>query len=73
VATDLIELALGDLGEHFARYRLRVPATERVLEASLRRYGQLSSVVVFRWQGRYELIDGFKGWRRHGRSATSRV
>ena len=26
---------LGDLGEHFARYRLRVPATERVLEASL--------------------------------------
>lgn len=60
VATDLIELALADLGEHFARYRLRSPAAERVLETSLRRYGQMSPVVVFRWQGRYELIDGFK-------------
>lgn len=60
VATDLIELALADLGEHFARYRLRSPAAERLLETSLRRYGQMSPIVVFRWQGRYELIDGFK-------------
>src|SRR5437867_10888725 len=60
MATDLIELALTDLGEHFARYRLRAPAMERVLETSLRRYGQMSPVVVFRWQDRYELIDGFK-------------
>lgn len=60
VTTDLIELALADLGEHFARYRLRSPAAERVLETSLRRYGQMSPIVVFRWQGRYELIDGFK-------------
>src|SRR5712691_554638 len=60
VAMDLIELALADLGEHFARYRLRSPAAERVLETSLRRYGQMSPIVVFRWQGRYELIDGFK-------------
>ena len=60
MATDLIELALADFGEHFARYRLRSPAAERVLEASLRRYGQMSPVVVFRWQDRYELIDGFK-------------
>jgi ParB-like chromosome segregation protein Spo0J len=60
MATDLIELGLADLGESFARYRLRAPAAERALEASLRRYGQLSPVVVFRWHGRYELIDGFK-------------
>src|SRR2546425_10391253 len=60
VAMDLIELALADLGEHFARYRLRSPSAERVLETSLRRYGQMSPLVVFRWQGRYELIDGFK-------------
>jgi ParB-like chromosome segregation protein Spo0J len=60
VAADLIELALADIGEHFARYRLRSVAAERVLHASLRRYGQMSPVVVFRWQGRYELIDGFK-------------
>jgi hypothetical protein len=60
MATDLIELALTDLGESFARYRLRAPAAERALEASLQRYGQLSPVVVFRWQGRYEIVDGFK-------------
>ncbi len=60
VAMDLIELALADLSEHFARYRLRSPTAERVLETSLRRYGQMSPIVVFRWQGRYELIDGFK-------------
>jgi len=60
MSTDLIELALTDLAEHFARYRLRAPAAERALEASLRRYGQMSPVVVFRWHDRYELIDGFK-------------
>lgn len=60
MAIDLLELALSDLGEYFARYRLRAPAAERALEASLRRYGQLSPVVVFRWQDRYEVVDGFK-------------
>jgi ParB-like chromosome segregation protein Spo0J len=60
VATDLIALALADIGEHCARYRLRSPAMERALEASLRRYGQMSPVVVFRWHERYELVDGFK-------------
>lgn len=60
MATDLIELGLADIGEYFARYRLRSTSAERVLQASLRRYGQMSPVVVFRWQGRYELIDGFK-------------
>jgi ParB-like chromosome segregation protein Spo0J len=60
VATELIDLALGDIGEYFARYRLRSISAERVLHASLCRYGQMSPVVVFRWQQRYELIDGFK-------------
>jgi len=60
MAADLLHLALADLGEYFARYRLRAPAAERALEASLRRYGQLSPVVVFRWHDRYELVDGFK-------------
>jgi ParB-like chromosome segregation protein Spo0J len=73
VATDLIELTLADFGEHFARYRLRSPAAERVLDASLRRYGQMSPVVVFRWQDRYELIDGFKrlAAARTGRALAS--
>ena len=60
MATDLIELALTDLSESFARYRLRTPAAARALAVSLRRFGQLSPVVVFRWQDRYEVVDGFK-------------
>ena len=60
MATDLIALALDDVGEHFARYRLRSPAMERVLEASLRRYGQMSPVVPPKHHDRYELVDGFK-------------
>jgi len=60
MAADQMALALTEFGEHFARYRLRSPAAERVLEGSLRRYGQLAPVVVFQWQDRYELIDGFK-------------
>jgi len=60
VATELIDLALDDIGEYFARYRLRSLSAERVLHASLCRYGQMSPVVVFRWQQRYALIDGFK-------------
>ena len=60
MATELIDLALDDIGEYFARYRLRSLSAERVLHASLCRYGQMSPVVVFRWQQRYELIDGFK-------------
>jgi hypothetical protein len=70
VATDLIELALGDVGEYFARYRLRAPAMERALEASLRRYGHMSPVVVFRWRDRYELVDGQLA---DGRAATRRL
>jgi ParB-like chromosome segregation protein Spo0J len=58
VATQLIELALDDLGDYFARYRLRSPSAERVLEGSLRRYGQIAPVVVVRWQQRYEIVDG---------------
>lgn len=60
MATDLIHLALADIGERFARYRLRSRSAERVLHASLCRYGQMSPVVVVRWQGGYELVDGFK-------------
>jgi hypothetical protein len=41
VATDLIELPLTEIGERFARYRLRSPWMERALEASLRRHGQM--------------------------------
>jgi ParB/RepB/Spo0J family partition protein len=48
------------LGEHYRRYRLADPAAEEAMARSLRRYGQLSPVVVCERQGLHELIDGFK-------------
>ena len=55
-----LHLELGEIGEHYGRYRLHVPEAERAMARSLERYGQLSPVVVWRRQDRYELIDGFK-------------
>lgn len=56
----LVELSLDGIGDHFGRFRLHAPATERAMARSLRRYGQVSPVVVCLRQGRHELIDGFK-------------
>lgn len=53
-------VALADLGEAYRRYRLSDPAAEEVMARSLRRYGQLTPVVVCLRQGRPELLDGFK-------------
>jgi ParB/RepB/Spo0J family partition protein len=57
---DLLHLKREEIGEHYGRYRLYVPEAERAMARSLKRYGQLSPVVVCRRQERYELIDGFK-------------
>jgi ParB-like chromosome segregation protein Spo0J len=53
-------VALADLGEGYRRYRLSDPAAEEVMARSLRRYGQLTPVVVCLRDGRPELLDGFK-------------
>src|SRR5215469_12967667 len=57
---DLLHLKPEEIGESYGRYRLYVPEAERSMARSLKRYGQLSPVVVCRRQERYELIDGFK-------------
>lgn len=57
---DLLHLKREEIGEYYGRYRLHVPEAERAMARSLKRYGQLSPVVVCRRQERYELIDGFK-------------
>jgi hypothetical protein len=64
---DLLHLKPEEIGEHYGRYRLHLPEPERAMARSLKRYGQLSPVVVCRRQERYELIDGFKrlGAARH--------
>ncbi len=58
-----VEVSPEELGQRLAQVRL-VPATDAVMEASLRRYGQLSPVVAFRDEkSRLEMIDGFRRLR----------
>jgi len=57
---DLLHLKREEIGEYYGRYRLHVPEAERAMARSLKRYGQLSPLVVCQRQERYELIDGFK-------------
>jgi ParB/RepB/Spo0J family partition protein len=58
-----VEVGQDELGERFSQVRL-VPPSDPTMEASLRRYGQLSPVVAFRDQwGRIELLDGFRRLR----------
>ena len=54
------ELRLEEIGETYGRYRLHVPELERGMMRSLESYGQLSPIVVFFHEGRWELLDGFK-------------
>lgn len=57
---DVRPVALGELDERFRRYRLRVPDAAQAMAGSLRRYGQMSPVVVCRLEETLVLIDGFK-------------
>ena len=55
------ELALDEFDQRFSRYRLQCDSAARqAMIASLRRFGQLSPVVVCELGGRSVLIDGFK-------------
>jgi ParB family transcriptional regulator, chromosome partitioning protein len=53
-------LALDQLGQNYRRYRLPDPEAEADLVGSLRRYGQLTPVVVCLRQETHEILDGFK-------------
>ncbi len=53
-------LGLDQIGEEYRRYRLAVPEAEAAMARSLRRYGQMSPIVVCVRQERPEVIDGFK-------------
>lgn len=55
-------MALAELGQHYRRYRLCDPSAEESMVVSLRRWGQLSPVVVCERDGVLELLDGFKRW-----------
>jgi len=53
-------LSLDEIDIGFRRYRLQGREAEEVMAGSLRRYGQLSPVVVCPLEGRLMLLDGFK-------------
>jgi ParB-like chromosome segregation protein Spo0J len=57
-ATD--RLALAEIDLDYRRYRLVHRQAEEAMVQSLRRYGQLSPVVVCETEGRLLLLDGFK-------------
>jgi len=59
----LTDLALEEIGDRYARYRLPCPQVEREMARSLREHGQLSAVVACLRDDRAELIDGFKRLR----------
>jgi len=57
------DVALEELGERFARIRV-LPTRDTEMEASLRRYGQLSPIAAFRDPtGQLQVVDGFRGLR----------
>jgi ParB-like chromosome segregation protein Spo0J len=53
-------LALDQLGQRYRRYRLPDPEAEADMVGSLRRYGQLTPVVVCAREESHEILDGFK-------------
>src|SRR5262249_58452730 len=53
---------LDELGDHFRRYRLRVPQAVQAMAVSLRRWGQCAPVVATLREGRPQVLDGFTRW-----------
>ena len=53
-------LAVDEIDTGFRCYRLQERSAEEAMASSLRRYGQLSPVVVCPLEGRLMLLDGFK-------------
>src|SRR4051794_207350 len=48
-----------ELGDHFRRYRLRVPQAVQAMVQSLRRWGQCAPIVATLRQERPQVLDGF--------------
>jgi len=53
---------LDQLGDHFRRYRLRVPQAVTAMAQSLRRWGQCAPIVATVRQERPQVLDGFTRW-----------
>ena len=55
-------LRLDELGDHFRRYRLRVPQAVQAMAMSLRRWGQCAPIVATLRQEKPQVLDGFTRW-----------
>jgi ParB family transcriptional regulator, chromosome partitioning protein len=58
----VIPVRLDELGDHFRRYRLRVPQAVQAMALSLRRWGQCAPVVATLRDERPQVLDGFTRW-----------
>jgi ParB-like chromosome segregation protein Spo0J len=53
---------LDQLGDHFRRYRLRMPQAVTAMTQSLRRWGQCAPIVATLRQETLQVLDGFTRW-----------
>jgi ParB-like chromosome segregation protein Spo0J len=58
----VLAVRLDELGDHFRRYRLRVPQAVQAMAQSLRRWGQCAPIVATVRQERPQVLDGFTRW-----------
>jgi ParB-like chromosome segregation protein Spo0J len=58
----LTPVRLDELGDHFRRYRLRVPQAVQAMAQSLRRWGQCAPIVATLREERPQVLDGFTRW-----------
>jgi ParB-like chromosome segregation protein Spo0J len=59
-AGEVRSLAVAQLGQRYRRYRLPDTAAEVAMTGSVRRYGQLTPLVVCLREETHEVLDGFK-------------
>jgi ParB/RepB/Spo0J family partition protein len=59
-----LDIALSEIGQSYARLRFIHPQADASMVESIRKYGQISPVLLGRGKGgQYELVDGFKRFR----------
>ncbi|MFO0954722.1 MAG: ParB N-terminal domain-containing protein [Isosphaeraceae bacterium] len=59
---EVTPVRLDELGDHFRRYRLRVPQAVQAMAVSLRRWGQCAPIVATLREETPQVLDGFTRW-----------
>ena len=62
VVGQITAVRLDELGDHFRRYRLRVPQAVQAMAVSLRRWGQCAPIVATLREETPQVLDGFTRW-----------